>query len=188
MNIKNIFKKLTKVKIMIHSTKRFYAMIFAICCMSNIMQSNDMRDEHGRTEIMNYLIEQEKEITSKRSQLDKLCEKYFVKNQETKMLEKRVWATDEDVIQYRKFEDEYDRLIQETIENIKIMVCNGAGLQARDLKGNSITDYCKTNQIYYALRDLGAPISLSQQFWGIAVVAIVSVLVVDVCYRICFPQ
>ena len=173
---------------MIHFTKKFYAIIFGIFCMSQVMQSSDMRDQDGRTELMNYVIQIEKEIKSKKSKLDKLCEKYFTWNQKTKILEKRVWSTDEDVIQYRKFEDEYDRLIEETIENIKIMVSTGADLQARDLQGNSVSDYCYTHKIYDALRTLGAPAALFETAVKGIIIVTVGIMIATACYRIYFPR
>lgn len=180
---------------MIHLRTKFYSMIFAICCMSNIMQSNDMRDEEGRTEIMNYVIAIEKEIALKKSELEKLCKKYFAKNYKTKMLEKKAWVTDENITHYRNMENELDCLLEETIKNIKMMVVDGASLQSRDLGGLSISDYCKTNEIYYVLRELGAPITLNEQFWGAivgcsggVVIITTAVYVATACYRACFPQ
>lgn len=184
---------------MIHFTKRLYAMIFAVCCMSQTMQSNDICDEQGRTEIINYLIQQEKEIALKKSELEKLCKKYFAKNYKTKMLEKKAWVTDENITHYRNMENELDCLLEETIKNIKMMVVDGASLQSRDLGGLSISDYCKTNEIYYVLRELGAPITLNEQFWGAivggvvitsagAVIITAAAVVATACYRAYFPQ
>lgn len=180
---------------MIHFTKRFYAIIFAICSISQIMQSHDMRDEEGRTEIMNYVIAIEKEIALKKSELEKFCKKYFAKNYKTKMLEKKAWATDENITHYRNMENELDCLIEETIKNIKMLVVDGASLQTRDLDGKSISDYCKTNQIYYVLRELGAPMALNEQFWGAivgcsggVVIITTAVYVATVCYKACFPR
>ena len=62
---------------MIHFTKKFYAIIFGIFCMSQVMQSSDMRDQDGRTELMNYVIQIEKEIGCKTLELNKLWNTYF---------------------------------------------------------------------------------------------------------------
>lgn len=184
---------------MIHFTKNLYAIMFVVFCMSNITYSSDMRDEYGRTEIMNYLIQQEKEITSKKSERHRLFHKYFEMNKETNLVEKRIWATDEDVFHYRKLEDEIGWLIEETLEHIKKMVVDGADLQARDLKGKSIRDFCKTPRINDLLRELGAPMTFDEEkskectaFLGGVIVLSVGITVVTIvakaCYRVCFPQ
>ena len=170
-------------------------MIFIICSMTQTIQANDVQDEYGRTELMNYVIAKEKEIGAKRAQLSKLSNKFFTRNQDSKILEKKVWITDEDVAQYRELENECDIFIEDIIENIKVMVLNGANLKSRDLHGKSITDYCDTKEIYDALRNLGAPLSLNEQTCGMIILGILGIVtihigvkVITACYEACFLQ
>ena len=65
------------------------------CCMPQTIQPSYLCDQDGRTELMNYVIEKEVEIKAKKVELDK----FFILNQENKILEKRILATDADVIQ-----------------------------------------------------------------------------------------
>ena len=116
-------------------------------------------------------------------------------NQKTKVLEKRIWITDEDVAEYRNLENEYDLFIENTIENIKTMVLHGADLQAYDIQGKSVSDHCYSYEIYYALRDLGAPLSFNDQIGHVIVTglfvmvtATAGVMIIKACYRTCFPQ
>ena len=105
-----------------------------------------------------------------------------------------MYTTDADVVQCKKLEDELHLFIKNTIEdaveNIKIMVFNGADLQARDMYGKSVTDYYYTYEIYYVLRDLGAPATLFEDncmnavygLLGIAA-ATVGVCIAVICYE-----
>lgn len=188
---------------MIHFTKKFYAMIFAICSISQIMQATDMRDEAGRTELMNYVIAAEKEIEYKKSELRTLWNTYFylqatpinniglsgttVYNFTTV---RKIYTTDVDVAHYKKVEDEYNLFIEDIRNDIKSMVLHGADLQARDAFGKSISDYSSSHEIYYFLRDLGAPATLLQDqcirvVYGLcgATALTIATVFLAVCYK-----
>ena len=75
------------------------------------------------------------------------------------------------------------------------MVLHGADLQAYDIQGKSVSDHCYTCEIHYALRDLGAPLSLNEQTCGMGVIGILGVttiivgkIILTACYKTCFPQ
>ncbi|AXK61037.1 hypothetical protein [Candidatus Chromulinivorax destructor] len=199
---------------MIHFTKKFYAMMFVVFCMSNIMQSHDMSDEEGRTEIMNYVIAIEKEIALKKSELEKLWSTYFytkitvtnnalIKDTGMQYYDfttlRKAYTTEADVEHYKKVKDEYNSFIKDIRDNIKSMVLDGANLQARDVKGKSVSDYCCSWEMYDILHELGAPRTLNQEFWGAivggvvitssgAVIITAAAVVATACYRACFPQ
>lgn len=135
-------------------------MTLFICCMSQIAQSSDVRDENGRTELMNYVIQKEAEIKIKGSEFKKFWYRYFDVDKQSNIFVRRVCTTDADVIECRKKKDEYDLFFDDIIENIKIMAFNGANLQAYDIDGKYVTDYCYTETIYNTLSELGAPASL----------------------------
>ena len=155
-------------------------MMVVICCTSQAIQSSDVRDQYDRTELMNYVIQQETEIKNKTAEFHKFWNACFytktfysysiqiepgrwIDIYDTVVLRK-MYTTDADVAQCKKLEDELHVFIKntilDTIENIKIMVFNGADLQARDIYGKSVIDYYYTYEIYYVLRDLGAPVTL----------------------------
>ena len=155
-------------------------MLIAVCCMSQIIQSTDACDQASKTQLIQYLIEKEIEIGAKKSEVDKIWDRYFYKemivsghyrgaNNQMQTCYKympirKIYTTDADVAQYKIIEDEYILLVQDVIENIKLMVFNGADLQAYDQHGKNITSYCFTKEIYDALQHLGAPFSL--QAWA----------------------
>src|SRR3990167_4660232 len=58
-------------------TRKLNFMMFMICCMAQMTQASDVRDEQGRTELMNYVIQKEVEIKIKKAELDKLWDLYF---------------------------------------------------------------------------------------------------------------
>ena len=75
------------------------------------------------------------------------------------------------------------------------MVSNGADLQARDLQGKSVSDYCNTYKIYNVIRALGAPSTLFEENCIIgayrllgATAIIISAAIATICYQACFPQ
>ena len=182
--------------------------------MSQTIRSSDVCDQYGRTELMNYVIQQEAEMNTKRFEFENFWNACFYKKSfysysiriepgrwidvyDTVILRK-MYTTDADVAQCKKLEDELHVFIKntilDTIENIKIMVFNGADLQARDIYGKSVTDYYYTYEIYYVLRDLGAPATLFEEncmnaVYGFAKVAAVTVAlavsvgVAVVCYE-----
>ena len=155
-------------------------MLIAICCMSQIIQSNDVCDQANKTQLIQYLIDKEIEIGAKKSEVDKIWDRYFYKEKiisghytdaqkHTHACYKyvplrKIYTTDADVAQYKIIADEYNLLVQNVIENIKLMVFNGADLQAYDQHGKNVMSYCFTKEIYDALQDLGAPFSL--QAWA----------------------
>ena len=150
-----------------------------MCCIAQTTQSSDVRDQDGRTELMNYVREQELEIEIRKIDLDKLWNTYFYKEKIVSGYStdaqgntsssykyiplRKIYTTDADIAQYRKIEDEYNLFIDDIIENIKIMVLNGADLQAYDQHGKNIINYCFTKEIHDTLQYLGAPFSL--QAW-----------------------
>jgi len=144
--------------------------------MSQTMQSIDMSDQYGRTELINYLIGKEVEIKNAKTDLEKLWDTYFYKqdtltnavvvpgqiyvNYEPIPLRK-MYTTDQDVAQYRVAEDAFTLLIDDTIQDIKRMVAHGADLLGQDHDGKTILEYCYTKKIYETLVNLGAPASFN---------------------------
>ena len=161
---------------MMKFTKKLSFIMMLVCCMSQTMQSADMSDQYGRTPLINYLIGKEVEIKNAKSDLEKLWNTYFYKQDnvvhavhtpgqiyvihQSNALRK-IYTTDQDVAQYRIVEDAFNLLIDDTIENIKRMVSHGADLLARDQFGKTIIEYCYTEKIYEALLYLGAPNSFN---------------------------
>jgi len=195
---------------MIHFTRKLNLMMLIMCCIAQTTQSSDVRDQDGRTELMNYVREQELEIEIRKIDLDKLWNTYFYKKKFAKgsmqvdgrtvhvyesIALRKIYTTDENVAQYRIVEDEFNLFVDGIIENIKIMVLNGANLQARDIRGKSISDYCYTKKIYDTVRNLGAPRSLFEEdclIVAIGLLTIVTVLVsanfLITCYKICHQR
>lgn len=185
-------------------------MMVAIFCMPQVMQaSSDFFDLDGRTELINYVIEKEAEIKVKKLDLDKLFDAYFHKkefvtssvcingqvcNFHDYVIVRKMYTTDADVASYRIVEEAFNLFVDEIIENIKVIIFNGADLQARDNRGKSIRDYCYTQKISDVLRDLGAPATSGEEtlciivkgFLGVTTVTI-GVMVLAVCYRVCYP-
>lgn len=200
---------------MMHYTKKLSLMMVVICCLPQTIQSSDVRDQYGRTELMNYVIQQEAEIKTKRFEFEKFWNVCFYKKSfysysiqiepgrwidiyDTVVLRK-MYTTDADVAQCKKLEDELHvfigNTIEDTIKNIKIMVFNGADLQARDMYGKSVTDYYYTYEIYYVLRDLGAPATMFEEncmkavygFLGVTA-ATIGVFIIATCCKEYFNQ
>ena len=161
---------------MMKFTKKLSFIMMLVCCMSQAMQSADMSDQYGRTPLMNYLIGKEVEIKNAKSDLKKLWDRYFYKKETLSNAVvapgqiyvihepiplRKMYTTDQDVAQYKVGEDAFNLLIDDTIQDIKRMVRDGADLLAQDQDGKTIIEYCYTKKIYEALVNLGAPSSLS---------------------------
>jgi hypothetical protein len=144
--------------------------------MSQTMQSIDMSDQYGRTPLINYLIGKEVEIKNAKSDLEKLWDRYFYKQDTLSHGEvvpgqiyinyepiplRKMYTTDQDVVQYKVAEDAFNLLIDDTIQDIKRMVAHGADLFVQDQDGKTIVEYCYTKKIYETLVDLGAPASFN---------------------------
>lgn len=156
---------------MIHFKKSIQFMILLVACFSHITYSHE-EYKNNRTELMEYVIEKEAEIKIKKAIVDKLWDTYFynqsiatgtvhVKDNvyithQTIAL-RRIYTTDADVAEYRIVEDEFNMLIENTIEHIKYMVLQGADLHAQDVLGKTVIDYCRTKKIYETLVKCGAP-------------------------------
>lgn len=192
-------------------TRKLNLMLVAICCMTQVTQATNELDENDRTELMSYIIEKEAEIKIKKSEVEKIWNKYFYQekivsgystdargNTSTSYKYiplRKIYTTDVEVAEYRIIEDEFNLFVDNIIENIKIMVFNGADLQARDVHGKTVRDYCCTNKIDKVLRNFGAPTSLyeddceiiGKRIVGTIVVGL-SFLVVMTCYIACHPR
>jgi len=147
-------------------------MMIVVCCMSQFMQaSSDLFDQNDRTSVIRYVIE----IEDKKSEIVRLWKSFFYRQQiatssfyyQGQMITtheyitlRKVNTTDENVAEYNKAEAEYDLFIEDAIENIKLMVSNGADLNAQDEFGKTVIDYCSVEKVYNVLRELGAPFSL----------------------------
>jgi len=171
--------------------KKLNLIIFIPCFIVQILQAHDAYyhyDNHGRTALMNYVIEIEAELAIKKTTFDAFFDACFYKQNVyngfiiidgriihlyDSIIVRKIYTTDADVAQCKILNDEYDALIEHAIENIKIMVLNGHNLQARDHDGKSVSDYCSTYEIYTALKKLGAPFALLQGNYF------------DIAYRLC---
>ena len=162
-------------------TKKLSFMMMLVCCILQTVQAIDTSDRDGRTPLMNYVIDKEIEIKNAKFDLKKLWDTYFYKQDivsNTMHLQgkwngtymacdiyegitlRKIYTTDEDVAQYRKVEDAFNLLIDDTIQNIKRMVRDGADLFAQDQCGKTVMEYCYTKRIYEVLLNLGASDSL----------------------------
>ena len=159
---------------------------------------------------MNYVIEKEAEIKIKKIDLDKLWDKYFYKKEFVRssmqingytsssydsIEVRKIYTTDADVAEYRIVEDAFNLFVDDIIENIKVIIFNGADLQARDNRGKSVRDYCYTQKISDALRELGAPATSGEDAFAVIFVGClgvatltVSYILLTACYKVCFSK
>jgi len=158
-------------------TKKLKLMMVIMFCMPQFIQaSSDLFDQHGKTELMNYIIKKESEIKvlglenlfdlyfyNKKFMTSSICVNGHVCSSYDSVILRKMYTTDDDVAKYKIIEDEFNLLIEDVLANIKIMVLNGADLQLRDQHGKSAIDYCNTKEIFTLLRQLGAPLSLVEQ-------------------------
>jgi len=158
---------------MISFTKKINLMMVMICCLPQFIQaSSDLFDQDDRTNVIRCVID----IENKKMELKKLWRDFFYTQQimtghtciqghtiptYTYVTTKKVDTTDENVAQYERAKVELDLFIEDAIENIKLMVSNGADLSVQDEFGKTVIDYCSVEKVYNVLRELGAPFSLT---------------------------
>ncbi len=140
--------------------------------MSNQIQAVDIRDEQGRTPLINYVIEKEAQILKDANDLEALWHIYFYKDERINgyiyaangMITplgkyfpiRRIDTMDADVAVYIKKEKELLDFTDAVIKNISVIVQSGVDVNAKDFAGNTAQNYCYSEPIYNELRRLGA--------------------------------
>ena len=162
-----------------HFRMNIKIIMFFVCCISQMIVSNQIYDWFDSAPLIEYVEEKEIEIERAKIYLDYLYDKYFYTEKfisdyiptdkgviivYTYRIARRIHTTDANLAEYQNVKNNFDLLIDDAVEHIKMMVFNGASLYMYDQYGNSVVNYCYTKEIYDVLRDLGAPFSL--QAWA----------------------
>lgn len=152
--------------------KKMLSRVFIITSLlSHHMQAIDVRDGQGRTLLMNFVINKEAQILKDKKDLKTLWDVYFYKEYQHQgymhtsngivaiykyVPIRRLYTTDEDVKVYKQKEQDLADLINTTIKNIRIIAQSDIDINAQDFAGNTVQNYCYSEEIYHELRDLGA--------------------------------
>jgi len=106
-------------------------------------ETNNLKscDDQGQTPLMNYLIQQEGRLLELRTQIINLEDQEFSNT-----------LYYDTIIQYQIVRDTTQR-------NIREMIFQGASLDVVNIFGKNLLDYCRTEEIYFLLKDAGAPYS-----------------------------
>ena len=168
---------------------------------SNQSQAVDIRDEKGRTPLINYVIKQEAEFTTINDDIDKLwdsCYEYvrvndgFVSTKISdnvsystpvcrKELGRKISCTDQDIHAHRQREKDLQDTIGLSVGNVRTMADSGnLYVNSDDLDGYSAQSYCYTPELYNELRAQGAEFKLHVWTYfnpGYATLSVVGVVV-----------
>ena len=133
-------------------------------------------DQFGRTELINFVIQAEDEISRSKKELEKIWSTYFYKEKfhdgNIKLKNgvsiphykyspiRKIYTTDADVALYRQKEQEYSKLILQATKQIGQIVRSGVDVNAKDHEGNTAVNYCYTYELYDALCKQGASFQL----------------------------
>ena len=102
-----------------------------------------IRDEQGRTPLMNYVIEQEQALVALRLKID------------------IAWNDDTEWDDYYAMIIHHKAVRHQTQINIEKMVELGAAVDVYDVHGKTLLDYCVTKEIYETLLAVGAPFQIN---------------------------
>lgn len=149
-----------------------------LCCllifarvMSYQIQELNIRDEQGRTSLMNFVIEKEAQILQDTKDLKTLWDTYFYRECRHEgytytgngivalykyVPTRRIYTTDADVVMYKQKEQDLANFVSSTIKSIRIIVQSGVDINAKDYTGYTVQNYCYSEEIYNELRRLGA--------------------------------
>lgn len=154
---------------MINFLKQFVSVILiAGACIGLHAQELDIRDDFGRTELMNYVILQEIVIAAKQQEVACLfdtCYEYRtvylgrIHNEPiySTVLCRKASCMDKDIQALQDCKKDLAACMSTTVIDINAFVAAGAQLKAYDHGGNTVLNYCKTYEIYKALIDHGVP-------------------------------
>lgn len=154
---------------MIKLSKKLVSLIFTIgACIGLHAQALDVRDDGGRTELMNYVIWQEIDIAVKQQEIACLfdtCYEYRtvyigrIDNEPifSSVLCRKVSCMDKDIQALQDCKKDLVTCMTKTVVGIDALVAAGVQLKAYDHAGNTVLNYCKTYEIYQALIANGVP-------------------------------
>lgn len=132
-------------------------------------QEPGLRDDQGRTELMNYVIWQEVDIAVIKTDISRLwdvCYEYVRiwtgqvndgKRQYEKVVMRRASCMDSDILALQNREQDLAQCIEQTVVGIEAMVVTESELNAHDNDGKTVLNHCQTYEIYEALRAHGVP-------------------------------
>jgi len=135
-------------------------------------QANHVRNQLGRTELMNYVINQE----IKKNFMDKEIDRLWHVCYETNEVFNGVWqdsngrihnkykyetrrkisCTDLDIHNLENCKNDKNQWLSITLSGITDLVNSGAPLNLKDYDGNTVLNFCYTYEVYSRLRCLGA--------------------------------
>lgn len=148
------------------SKKILSSLLMMVSLLTSMIQGSDVRDEQGRTELMNYVIEREATLVEMHKLLDLIAEKRL--DDAIDLLFKQKRTIDDvrkssDSLLYIHYQREAIRnYVLETCEQLQDMVDDEAELEEKDCEGKKVLDFCKTRKIYCTLRELGAPFQFNK--------------------------
>lgn len=156
--------------------KILYSVIMFVGLFTHPTQASQVRDEQGRTVLINFVIKKEQDIATETATLQVEWDKLFYSRQfndgyiyhsngmmtprYTYLPVRRIATTDAQVVAYQEKEAKLANLIATTIATIETTVRLGVDINAEDAEGNTVLNYCYTQAIYDELVRLGANFQL----------------------------
>lgn len=151
---------------MLFQRKLFGALFLFFNVMTLQAQQKYVRDENGRTELINYVIWQEVDIATIRKDIDRLWDVCYEKvtvcygfqNTVTVTL-RRASCMDSDIVALKDRNQDLKKCIETSVFKIWDMVSflETSEIQAYDNQGKTALNYCQTYEIYKALISCGVP-------------------------------
>jgi len=143
--------------------KFMMTLMMVVGCMPLYSQELNIRDEQGRTPLMNYVIQQEAEITIIKKDIDVLWHECFqvvsvcVGQHSSSLTLRKLTCTDKDIIDWKQRKADLKDFIANTAMTLKSMAQAGCDVEASDFKGYTAINYCYTYEVYQALDSVGVP-------------------------------
>lgn len=155
----------------------FLSFFMVVGLVSSEARALHPRDEQGRTQLMNFVINKEQELKCIKADLDHLwhtCYHYVqindgyiteqINNRQSiakpiykQKLERRPSCTDADIYALKQREQDERNFLDQTIRTIRFMdQSEDLYINAIDYNGYTVQNYCYTYEIYQELRRLGA--------------------------------